>query len=421
MSTTAVTVQQPVTVQAKTEIEYTPFASDDKIKLSLAVIRNYIAVPTREKDLPDDRSAMKFMMLCRSRRLNPFEGDAYLIGFRKRQGTDNQPPEVEWSLITSQSAFMKRAEVHPDFDGFESGVIVRNAEDQIVEREGDFLWNGDELLGGWCVVHFKNRKFPCRKRVQLSTYRKNFGVWVTDPAGMICKVAEVHALRDAFPTTLGGMMLREEYVDIPAEVVATREAKRPEFVQGLPAPDLKEQPGKQAGNIRKVENTTQGTGKTPQEPKQAVTTPPGQQTPQDGAAANPTGPLEPQSEGSEPTAEEIEAAANQAASTNETASAAPATPTGQTSPVSPPQVGAATPKNDPSTFKAKDGESIPLTSVRRWLHTEGKTEPELMRVLVANKAAKTGQKLAELTEAKIDNVYKARATLLTQMNQQPAT
>jgi len=163
MSTTAVTVQQPVTVQAKTEIEYTPFASDDKIKLSLAVIRNYIAVPTREKDLPDDRSAMKFMMLCRSRRLNPFEGDAYLIGFRKRQGTDNQPPEVEWSLITSQSAFMKRAEVHPDFDGFESGVIVRNAEDQIVEREGDFLWNGDELLGGWCVVHFKNRKFHAAK------------------------------------------------------------------------------------------------------------------------------------------------------------------------------------------------------------------------------------------------------------------
>lgn len=148
------------TLQAKNEIEFTPFGSDDKIKLSLAVIRNYIAVPTREKDLPDDRNCMKFMMLCRSRRLNPFEGDAFMIGFRK--GGD--AGQIEWSLITSQSAFMKRAELHPEFDGFESGVIVKDNEDRFVEREGDFLWEGDTLLGGWAVVHFKTRKFPVRKK-----------------------------------------------------------------------------------------------------------------------------------------------------------------------------------------------------------------------------------------------------------------
>lgn len=421
--------QVPAAVQAKSEVEFVAFGSEDKIKLNLAVIRNYVATPTREGDLPDERNCMRFMMLCRSRRLNPFDGDAFMIGFRKG---NFDPPVIEWSLITSQSAFMKRAELHPEFDGFESGVIVKDAEDRIIEREGDLLWNGDELIGGWCNVHFKTRKFPCRKKVQLSTYRKNFGVWVTDPAGMICKVAEVHALRDAFPTSLGGLLLREEMqaVDIEAQVIATQESKRPEFSRGLPSTEMKEAPA--THSVRKGEKPAPGTLKRAQDEKPPVSTPPGQQTPQASPAASATpansasaGSPDDGQTGSEPTEEELEAAAGATTSRNETqTSAAAAGPTGApTTTPTPAPVAAASPsgpKNDPATFKPKEGESIPLTSVRRWLHTEAKSETELMAVLVANKAAKPGQKLNELSEPKIDNVYKARATLLTQMNQQPA-
>jgi len=398
---------QAVTIQAKQEVEYIPFGSEDRIKLSLAVIRNYIATPTKEKELPDDRDCMRFLMLCRSRRLDPFTGDAYLIGFKKH-GTD----KAEWSLITSQSAFMKRAEIHPEFDGLQSGVIVKSPDDQIVEREGDFLFEGDTLLGGWAVVYFKTRKFPMRKKVQLKTYHKAFGVWLTDPAGMICKVAEVHALRDAFPTMLGGMMLREETVEIPSEVVGSREIKRPEFTQGLPAPDLNPTPA--TNPVRKVANTRAGTQQAPQEPKPAVSTPPDAQNAAQSPAANEN---TPSGEPTPPSDEKAEAALGLAPSQNETAAPAdkPATTTTVAAPAP------AGPKVDPATFKPRDGETMALTAVRRWLHGEGRTEPELMKVLVSNKAAKPGQKLSEMSESKLDNVYKARATLATQMSQQPAS
>lgn len=239
-------------LQAKSEITYKPFGSEDDVKLSLSIIKNYIATQTRDGDLPDDRNCMKFMMLCRSRRLNPWEGDAFLIGFKKRD-----TGVVEWSLVTSVIAFQKRSEIHPDYDGIESGVIVRLGADEIerkggaeilhkkgeiFEREGDFTLTTDELLGGWSAVHFKNRKIPCKRKSRLDTYKKGFGVWLNDPAGMICKVAECQALRDSFPTVLGGMYLREEIHDVESTVTTLPE-RRPEFGRGLPAPEMPAEKG----------------------------------------------------------------------------------------------------------------------------------------------------------------------------------
>lgn len=187
------------------EVEYIPFGAKDKIKLSVSVIRNIIATPTREGELPDDRECMKFMMLCRAGHLNPFAGDAFLIGF-----FDRSSGAVKWSMITSIHAFYKRAESHPEYDGIQSGVIVRDGNQNVVDRIGDFTFEDDTLIGSWAIVHFKSRTHPMSKRMKLATYKKEFGVWKSDPAGMICKVAEAHALRDSFPTLLGGFYLREE-------------------------------------------------------------------------------------------------------------------------------------------------------------------------------------------------------------------
>lgn len=392
--------QLPATIQARTEVEFIPFGSEDRIKLNLAVIRNYIATPTKQGDLPDDRSCMRFLMLCRSRRLDPFTGDAYLIGFRKG-GSE----EAEWNLITSQSAFMKRAEIHPEFDGLASGIIVKDSEDRIIEREGDFEYEGDTLLGGWAVVHFKNRKHPMIKKVTLKTYRKPFGVWVTDPAGMICKVAEVHALRDAFPTMLGGMMLREEYIDVESTVTPVREIRRPEFAQGLPAPEIGTTTT--TGNARITTPKAPNRSQARSEASDHQTTKPAPQNTQE--AANPAQDTPSTRETTpEPDAETTGNVTAEPPVTDEAAEAAAGlAPQTRTE--------AAVQEGGKGEFKAKAGEGIPLTSVRRWLHEVGKTEAQLMAVLRTNKAAKEGQKLADLAEAKIDNVYRARASLLTQM------
>jgi phage recombination protein Bet len=183
------------------------------------MVRNLICVPTKLGARCDQNQAIKFIMLCKARALNPWEGDAYLVGYDTKDGP-------QFSLITAHQAFLKRAEVHPEYDGMESGVIVADAEGNLAEREGDFFIDGETVLGGWARVHFKDRKFPMYKRLRLSTFNKGFGRWRDDPAGQIVKCAEADALRSSFPTSLGGMYLEGEMDAVVAE--------EPEKVKTLP-------------------------------------------------------------------------------------------------------------------------------------------------------------------------------------------
>ena len=246
-----------VVVKQEQSIEFVPFGAREKIKMNCQIVRNLIAVPTKGGDLPGDRDCMRFMMLCRSRQLDPFVGDAYLLGFNNRE-----KGIVEWSLITAHQSFLKRAEPHGEFNGKKSGVIFSPpAECRVCdgdgyvdqkgekakcpkcdgkghwdELEGDFMpqtIQGEkiELAGGWCKVFFKTRSNPEYQRLKLSTYNKDYSKnWRDDPAGMICKCAEAAALRSAFPTSLGGMYLQAE--QHPAIEVSTT---RPIFGQSAPS------------------------------------------------------------------------------------------------------------------------------------------------------------------------------------------
>lgn len=185
-------------------MEFVPFGATDKIKLSVEIIKNLVAVKTKSGKTCGNQDAIKFMMMCQARRLNPFEGDAFLIGYDGREGP-------QFSLITAHQAFLKRAEVNPEYDGMKSGIIIKR-DGEIKDVEGDFYLEGDELLGGWATVFFKNRKQSMHKRIRLKRFQKAWGIWQEDPAGMICKCAEADALRSSFPTMLGGLYLREELV-----------------------------------------------------------------------------------------------------------------------------------------------------------------------------------------------------------------
>lgn len=186
-------------------MEFIPYGAQDKIKLTIKIIQNLVAVKTKKGATCSEQDAVRFMMMCQARRLNPFEGDAYLIGYDGQNGPS-------YSLITAHQAFLKRAELNPEYDGMKSGVIVKLEDGQIKENEGDFYVTGETVIGGWAQVFFKNRKQPMYKRVRMERFKKSFGIWVDDPAGMICKCAEADALRSSFPTMLGGLYLREEIV-----------------------------------------------------------------------------------------------------------------------------------------------------------------------------------------------------------------
>jgi phage recombination protein Bet len=219
--------QNAVATTEQKVVSFVPFGSEKEIKLSMNIIDQFVAVKTKQGKGPSPGDCMKFLMLCQSQRLNPFAGDCYLIGYDTQDGP-------KFSIVTSISAMNKRAEASPNFNGMQSGIIYQAEGDaEIKEREGDFFSEGETVLGGWAKVYRKDHGHPCYRRVKMSTYKKGFGVWANDPAGMIVKVAEMHALRDSFPSLLGSLKLEQEVIDVQT----TTEIAKPIFGrEALPAP-----------------------------------------------------------------------------------------------------------------------------------------------------------------------------------------
>jgi len=370
---------QQLPQSTKSEVEFTPFGAESSIKLSIQIIRNYVAIPTRNNNLPDDRECMRFLMLCRSRRLNPFEGDCFLQGYEGRNG-------AEWSLITAHQAFLKRAELHGEYDGMKSGVIVKDADGKIADREGDFTFDDDELLGAWAMVFFKQRKYPMQKRLKLKTFRKNFGRWVDDPAGMIVKCAEADALRSSFPTLLGGLYSEQEIARYDAPT------------NGAKAPDMSDIPPLPVKRAAVVET---------QAPAQKTegTKPEGTHCKYCGSevtdmAQHMCEPMRAQIE------KERKAKQNQPAATT--------APTPDAPQESGEGTGAPTPA--PSLDEAKEA----LASIRLMAQQNGVTEAQVLKFCVANKLAKDGQSLQDLATSKLSNLNKKFLSLLPEIQKQPA-
>lgn len=181
-----------------------PFQSVERITLTPAMVIKFLCKPTKRGAVCSAEQAVRFMMLCKARALNPWEGDAFIVGYDAQDGP-------EFNLITAHQAFLKRAEAHGNFEGMESGVILANADGVLTEVQGDFIPYGLQLAGGWAKVYRSDRKIPCYRRLNLKTFEKPYGVWKTNPQGMIVKTAEADALRSSFPNSMSGMFLEGEH------------------------------------------------------------------------------------------------------------------------------------------------------------------------------------------------------------------
>lgn len=224
---------EPQNVVAKQDdkmvVEFVPFGVTKAIKLSAAMVQNFIAVPTKTGKLPSPRDCVKFLMLCKGKRANPFEGDCFMIGYDSQNGP-------VFSIVCGIELFLKRAEHSDDYDGNESGVIVDTV-NGIQERQGSIVYKNETLEGGWAKVYRKNHRTPVYKAVKLSTYNTGRSRWEKDPGGMISKVALSQALRDSYPTAIGGLYTQEEMqkvteagngvVDIKEPIAMPEEIKPP--------------------------------------------------------------------------------------------------------------------------------------------------------------------------------------------------
>jgi len=189
-------------------------ADGTEIKLTPKIVQEYIVGEGNGLiTLPEFKM---FAELCKVRKLNPFLKEAYCIKY------GNQPA----TIIVGKDAILKRAVTHPDFDGFESGIIVRDKETgELTERQGTFyLADSEDVVGGWAKVYRKNVKYPRYMSVPISetAQRKKDGaltsMWAGKTALMLEKTAKVRALRELFVEELGGMY-EEEETDIPYKVI----------------------------------------------------------------------------------------------------------------------------------------------------------------------------------------------------------
>lgn len=186
---------------------FTPFHESAPITLTVGMVLRHFAKPTKRGFMPTEAQAEKFVMLCKTRGLNPYVGDAFIVGYDTEDGP-------EFNLITAHQALLKRAEAHAQFAGMHSGVIVRRPVEgggETIEYEGKYVEPGDTLVGAWAKVKRRDRDEPKFSRVALTAFNKGFGRWKNDTAGMIVKCAQADALRESFPNELGGLHVEEEF------------------------------------------------------------------------------------------------------------------------------------------------------------------------------------------------------------------
>lgn len=186
-----------------TEVSYT-LSNGENITLDAQTVRNFL---TNGDAKVSDKEVVMYVQLCKAQQLNPFLKEAYLIKY-----SENQPA----SIVVAKDAFIKRAESHPQYCGMKSGVIVLTKNGEIKEREGAFYLPNESVIGGWAKVFRNDRRNEIYDSVAFDEYAgkdKNGNLnsmWRGKPGTMIQKVAEVHALRKAFPERLSGLYIEDE-------------------------------------------------------------------------------------------------------------------------------------------------------------------------------------------------------------------
>ena len=177
-----------------------------QIKLSPSIIKRFLV--SGNSDLVTDQELYLYMGICKSRGLNPFIKDAYLIKY-----AGNDPA----AIIVSIDYYRKRARAQTDCRGWKCGIVVKNMRDEIEYREGAIILDGEVLIGGWFEAMPDGWDVPMKKTVNLNRYIKKTKdgrttrFWSPEnQPEMIVKVVEGQGLRATWPDEFQGLYVDAE-------------------------------------------------------------------------------------------------------------------------------------------------------------------------------------------------------------------
>ena len=175
-----------------------------EISLSFDTIIKYLVQGRSE--FVTRQEMMYFMGICKSRGLNPFAKDCYLIKYSQKEGA---------AIITAIDYFRKRAKAQRDCKGWKKGIIVER-KGEIFHSDGLML-SDDVLLGGWFKAKPEGWDEPFLLEVNLKGYIKHkvdgsvtkFWSKENQPS-QIAKVAESQGLRTLWPDEFQQLYTQEE-------------------------------------------------------------------------------------------------------------------------------------------------------------------------------------------------------------------
>lgn len=191
--------------QEKKELAVVYEVGGEQVKLTPSIVQNYIVGSDAQITMPEFKF---FTELCKTRGLNPFLKEAYLIKYSNKQTAQ---------MVVSKDVILRRAIIHPDYNGIEDGIIVTNENGEIIERKGCFKLPTETLVGAWAKVYRKSWEYPTYCSVSFDEVAQKKGdgslnaMWSGKGATMANKVAKCRALRESFVEEFAGMYDEAEF------------------------------------------------------------------------------------------------------------------------------------------------------------------------------------------------------------------
>ena len=175
--------------------------TSEENKVTQDLLLDYLK--TMNKGL-NEQQTKQFLAVAGTFGLNPWKREVYAVTYKNKDGS------TDMSIVTGYETYIKRAELNPNYDGFEIQFKGGFKRGKVTKSGKNGSWQVDALVPDGevsciCTVYRKDRAHPTREEVFFDEYDQGNSMWQTKPRTMLKKVAIVSAFRKAFPFDFGGM------------------------------------------------------------------------------------------------------------------------------------------------------------------------------------------------------------------------
>ena len=205
--TTAVTPERTINFDAERLLKQgdCKFMSDHnaEIKLDFKIVR--MIASTSKGATISDTECLMFIRTCEIYKLDPLLKEIYLIKY------DMSKPA---QIVIAADVFLRIADSHPDYYGYETGWIVEVAgKGRACLKPFCPIEPNQTIIGSWCKVSRGDRSTPVYETL-IREVNKGQSTWVSMPQTMTVKCNVAQALRKAFPNLLGTIYSADERPDL---------------------------------------------------------------------------------------------------------------------------------------------------------------------------------------------------------------